>query len=516
LSSLNNLSGNNTFLNTYMYRFTSGQFWNTTSTRIQHTVDSTYKGYIEFNPSGYENGIAIKSYNSSTIPGATTPGGIIVTGSGNTIVRGSLDVSSTVYLASSVGIGTQNPQYILDVSGIGRFGTFSGDYRSGSTNNAQLLISGNATGTYASDNGQLIITGSSNTDLRLGLMVDTTNNVTKIQSASSGSSNQITLSLNPDGGNVGIGTTSPGYKLDVNNTSRLSGNTYLATSSNTNVGIGTTSPSSSYKLDVLGNANISGYIRPSAGSGNNGIIFPNDPGGGTGDQAWIKYYARSGEDCTLEIGTNNDNTDHIYLNPSGNVGIGTATPGYKLDVNNGGSRTFTGGSEFTVANDGGSFSYGAFKNGAGCQVFWNRPNTGFGRTCFLNGAQGGGGGIEFYQCNSDTTTPVRADVYAGKVYATDFINASDYRLKSNITKINDNYTVDNLKPVEYDINNIHNFGLLAHELQEVLPCLVTGEKDGDQMQSVNYTGLIPILIKEIQDLKKEVKILKEKVSIIEK
>ena len=41
--------------------------------------------------------------------------------------------------------------------------------------------------------------------------------------------------------------------------------------------------------------------------------------------------------------------------------------------------------------------------------------------------------------------------------------------------------------------NKDDIGLLAHELQEIYPFLVTGEKDGDNLQSVNYIGLIPIL-----------------------
>ena len=38
---------------------------------------------------------------------------------------------------------------------------------------------------------------------------------------------------------------------------------------------------------------------------------------------------------------------------------------------------------------------------------------------------------------------------------------------------------------------------------------MNGEKDGEQLQSVNYTGLIPILIKEMQNLKKEIRLLKD-------
>jgi hypothetical protein len=47
-------------------------------------------------------------------------------------------------------------------------------------------------------------------------------------------------------------------------------------------------------------------------------------------------------------------------------------------------------------------------------------------------------------------------------------------------------------------------GLIAHELQEVYPFLVNGEKDGANHQSINYTSLIALLIKEIQALKERV------------
>lgn len=63
-----------------------------------------------------------------------------------------------------------------------------------------------------------------------------------------------------------------------------------------------------------------------------GIRFGENPGGGGYDAAWIQYYARSGESCTLEIGVSNDADDHIALMPSGNVGVGTNNPSSKLTV----------------------------------------------------------------------------------------------------------------------------------------------------------------------------------------
>ena len=72
--------------------------------------------------------------------------------------------------------------------------------------------------------------------------------------------------------------------------------------------------------------NILGIIRPTAGSGIAGIIFPDDPGGGSGDLAYIKYYAYDGEKTVLEIKVENDSSptvgpDYIWLNSAGGTTI---------------------------------------------------------------------------------------------------------------------------------------------------------------------------------------------------
>ena len=98
----------------------------------------------------------------------------------------------------------------------------------------------------------------------------------------------------------------------------------------------------------------------------------------------------------------------------------------------------------------------------------------------------------------------------GNVNAISYNSSSDYRIKENVTQLDSTFVVDNLNPVTYLNNNLgkQDIGLIAHELQEIYPELVNGEKDGEQFQSVNYIGLIPILIKEIQELKKEIKSVK--------
>jgi hypothetical protein len=100
----------------------------------------------------------------------------------------------------------------------------------------------------------------------------------------------------------------------------------------------------------------------------------------------------------------------------------------------------------------------------------------------------------------------------GNLVAGSYASLSDYRIKTNIMALDETYTVDKLRPVKYFQTHINRekYGLIAHELQEIYPFLVNGEKDGEQLQSVNYTGLIPILIKEIQILKERLRMLEER------
>ena len=108
----------------------------------------------------------------------------------------------------------------------------------------------------------------------------------------------------------------------------------------------------------------------------------------------------------------------------------------------------------------------------------------------------------------DTITGYNLDV-SGTVNATSYNASSDYRIKDNVVSLNGTYVVDNLRPVEYFNKSLkrQDVGLIAHELQEIYPFLVTGDKDAEHYQSINYTGLIGILIREIQELKKRVAVL---------
>jgi len=96
--------------------------------------------------------------------------------------------------------------------------------------------------------------------------------------------------------------------------------------------------------------------------------------------------------------------------------------------------------------------------------------------------------------------------------ATSFNTSSDYRLKENIVPMTGALaTVTQLKPVTYKwkLDGSDGQGFIAHELAEVMPDCVTGEKDAvDKNGNPVYQGmdtsfLVATLVSAIQELKAE-------------
>ena len=89
-------------------------------------------------------------------------------------------------------------------------------------------------------------------------------------------------------------------------------------------------------------------------------------------------------------------------------------------------------------------------------------------------------------------------IFSSTVSAISYNATSDYRIKSNIKTLDNSINLDNLRPVTYFNTKLNkqDIGIIAHELREYYPFLVTGQKNDEELQTVNYTGLIGILIHE--------------------
>lgn len=90
---------------------------------------------------------------------------------------------------------------------------------------------------------------------------------------------------------------------------------------------------------------------------------------------------------------------------------------------------------------------------------------------------------------------------------TAYNTSSDYRLKQDIKDFNGLDLLSRIKPYDFEwkSNKTRSYGVLAHELQEVINYAVTGSKDSEEMQGVDYSKLVPILIKAIQELNEKIR-----------
>ena len=94
--------------------------------------------------------------------------------------------------------------------------------------------------------------------------------------------------------------------------------------------------------------------------------------------------------------------------------------------------------------------------------------------------------------------------------ATSFNTSSDYRLKEQVAPLSGSLDrVAALKPSSYRWKSDGSVGegFLAHELQEVLPYAVIGTKDGEEMQAVDYSKVVPLLTSAIQELLERIETL---------
>jgi hypothetical protein len=101
---------------------------------------------------------------------------------------------------------------------------------------------------------------------------------------------------------------------------------------------------------------------------------------------------------------------------------------------------------------------------------------------------------------------------------TSYVTSSDYRLKENIAPMTGALEkVASLKPCTYTWKSDGSVGegFIAHELQEVAPYAVSGEKDGKEMQGVDYGKITPLLTAALQEALAKIETLEARIAALE-
>ena len=279
-----------------------------------------------------------------------------------------------------------------------------------------------------------------------------------------------------NGGNVGIGGTSTGSKLEI------IGGGYNS------IRIGSTQAANTNKLSGISMNNYQGngtsIFQTFCQSGSNAIYYGSADGGFRGIQNHY-FMVNSNSDST------SGHTTAMLINSSGNVGIGTTSLSSKLTIYGGGSTTSTlelrGGA---AGNDNATISTQQ------SMTFQIGSAGASGRSYNFNkGGLGYSQGTNLASINDSGTFTATGDVVA----------YSDKRLKSDIKTL-DGSKVYNMRGVSFVKDNKQSSGVIAQELEKIAPELVNNDSE---YKSVAYGNITGYLIEAIKELKAEIEELKK-------
>jgi len=103
--------------------------------------------------------------------------------------------------------------------------------------------------------------------------------------------------------------------------------------------------------------------------------------------------------------------------------------------------------------------------------------------------------------------------------STSYGTSSDYRLKENEVAISNGIErLKQLQPYRFnfivDPNTIVD-GFFAHEVQDIVPEAISGEKDGEEMQGIDQSKLVPLLTAALQEAITKIETLEERINALE-
>jgi len=476
---------------TYLTNTTGSLVLRTDSFRVLNTANSEQILH------GDANG-AVRAYYDNAEKLVTTATGIDVTG---TVTADGL----TVDLADNAGALLQSPNDSSTAflkfgdstssdSGSISYDHFSDALRFKTINTSRMILANNGDISFYEDTGttakffwdasaESLGIGTSSPSARLHLK-DTTGSAVKLleletawSSPSGNKSIEWTDATNTLG-RISVDYTSPKASMrfgSLYNSGYQTGDVMTLTADG-NVGIGTSSPST--KLEVAGavkltNGNLS--VAPSTATQAAVTICTNTGGsffagldsstGGTfgvGNYSSILY---NGANTPMVFFTNG--TERMRIDASGNLLVGcTSLPSASVK-----------GAAFLSSADQGRLYVSADSTAARDLAYFINPN----------------GVIGTITTTSSSTA---------------YNTSSDYRLKENITDANDaGDKIDAIKVRQYDwkADGSHqDYGMVAQELMTVAPEAVSGDPESDEMMGVDYSKLVPMMLKEIQSLRARV------------
>ena len=453
-----------------------------TSVKVVQNGTSRFQYYIWVNITG---GFTEHSINAETTGGTiwtTTFTSGSDPGANSATVQ--LIVLNTAAVGTNVGIGTTSPVSPLTV-----YGT---DYYTGGITLSTVATGASAASEYMIQRGPSS-SGIGGTNWNTSnVMLFHNSNETTVTTGATGflwasSGQRLAMFYDTKNSRLGIGTTNPMTGLHCFNSSSFS----LLLDNGTN-------------STLIQQASSSGglYIRTGTGTsgGSNGLLLTS--GGG--------FFGPNSDNATALGGVSNRWTSVYAMTiiSYNQVGIGIANPGSPLSVYNNG----TSGSTTCYIDSGTA--------GSGDCVYINKKYS----------------GNFVMRLDTVATYPANYIYFAGPTMNPGAITAtnatsmaygtgSDYRIKSNVVPLSNSIDfINKLNPIYFTFNVEPTevvAGFLAHEIQEVIPSAVSGEKDAVDasgnmvIQHLDNSFIIPYLTAAVQELSAKNAALEQSLSSLE-
>jgi len=370
------------------------------------------------------------------------------------------------------------------------------------------------TGTVTADGGF-----TNNTDAAAVFKGTGSEHIKLLLDTSSTGGHQASIALESNGNEVSIGTTGSNELKFLTSASEA-----MRIDASGNVGIGTSSPAhlldiqsstaGGYTASSLTNTNATGYAR---------LLLQVGASGSNG-QADISYapsiflaIGPTANDTTTPIVFRNNNaTERMRIDASGNVGIGNSSPLAKLDVISGAARlliTNQSATSFIGAVNTANSAYAPLAIN-GSEVILKTSdaermridtsgNVLVGKTAAYGSkfeVKGNSGSTEVASLQAGGTIGQLRFLTSGNASigviqwsgsSTSYGVSSDYRLKTDVQPMtNAIATFKQLKPVNFEwiLDGSRVDGFIAHELQEVIPESVIGTKDAMRDEEYEVKG----------------------------
>ncbi|WP_299608051.1 tail fiber protein [uncultured Aquimarina sp.] len=409
-----------------------------------------------------------------------------------------------VNLNGNVGIGTTNPDAKLSI----------------------YLPNGTASYPTASSSGNLFFKSrSSNSGMEFGNSIGFNDRkawiIARHSDVASYGKYYSTLHLQPD---VGDKSQYRGVSIGYEASTQLPVNTHLAVSGN--VGIGTTEPNE--RLQVNGNISaFDGNIilhNSSINQEESGTIRWNEYPGGTNLNQSGAFITYNGDNNYLKVATNDENNSYehirIYrgsrtiLQPnSGNVGIGTTNPQEKLKIVNGSvsvDSSSDGSNAFEFGNNYGQMYYDAQSSGEQNRGMYFQEQLSTNRGFHFLNSNGdrllkinGNGNVGIGTNTPDAKLAVNGNIHTQEVKV-DLVGWPDYVFEED-------YNLPTLQEVEQHISENGHLENIPSAAEVAQNGIQLGEMNKKLLEKIEQLTLYMIeqnkktdfLLKEVETLKKK-------------